>query len=187
MIWCRQRYTNHCFHDLPTNATNVNTNTPTVIRNRWKTALETASQKRTNVTLIFADFLGYRKKSKRRESSNLCRFSTWTHLGHQGRPMELRGEFQEHFLFILERFRDSLAVWRQRRQIKSKKDVPRRDPKIRMHEQRTTTSSTTKQVARARWRGWAKPSGFTISASYNSKFPLIVCWSWTTNNKTRND
>ena len=34
---------------------------------------------------------------------------TWTHLGHQGRPMELRRDFQENFPFILNRFKDSFG------------------------------------------------------------------------------
>ena len=36
-------------------------------------------------------------------------FSTWTHLGHQGLPMELWGDFQEHVYLIFTRSRNSFG------------------------------------------------------------------------------
>ena len=48
--------------------------------------------------------------------------------------MALRGDFQEHFLL----------TWR--RTVLFATNVPRRGPNIRVREQQTTTSSTTKQV-----------------------------------------
>ena len=49
-------------------------------------------------------------------------FSTWTHLGHQGRPMKLRGDFQEHFHLILMRSRDNFGSEKTKmtKQIKTK-------------------------------------------------------------------
>ena len=83
-----------------------------------------------------------------------------THFGHQGRPMELQGDFREHFPLILGRFNDSFGSLFATETKHIKEKAPKRGPEIKVRDEQTTTSSTTKQVARTRWRGWAKPSGY---------------------------
>ena len=62
-------------------------------------------------------------------------FSTWTHFGHKGYPMELRGEFQELFALILNGFEDSLGILFATETKNIKKNVPSRGQKIIVRDQ----------------------------------------------------
>ena len=95
---------------------------------------------------------------------------TWMHLGHQRLPMELPGDVQEHLCMILTRFGNNLGSPLAKNKNQMQKDFQTKCPRNRLQEQRTTTPSTPMQVGtnlrkynnetRARWRVWAKPSGY---------------------------
>ena len=76
-----------------------------------KTALETAK-------LFFQMFgIQFLEKRPRREGGKVqIDVSPNLHFGCRRRPMELRGDFQEHFLLILNRFANSFCTLSQKQQ-----------------------------------------------------------------------
>ena len=99
--------------------------------------------------------LGNVSKRVWRESQYLHLFLTWTHLGQQGCPMQLRGDFQENFALIFGPLQGYFWQCVCNDDKANQKPSPRRGAK---HSRLADTQ--------ARWRGWTKPSGQIPKCSY---------------------
>ena len=134
--------THHCFHNLPRSVSSEKQtrNQPGID----ETPLCRQPQKRIR-NVFFR--ISYTNCSKPITSST----STWTFFVHQKRPMELRGDFQDHICLDFKMIQGQF--WR----IACNKDKANTNRAFQEDPERSRLAQT-----QARWRGWAKPSGYIL-------------------------